>query len=59
MIGRTTIEGFSRLVHQNEIREKDFNLVPATYIVTPTEEDNITMEEVNAQLAELYRQLMQ
>ena len=57
--GRTSIDGFSRLIHQNEIREKDFNLVPATYIVAPTEEDNITMEEVNAQLAELYRQLMQ
>ncbi len=52
-----TVEGFSCVVHQSDIREKDFNLVPSTYIPTAVEEDNITMEEVDAQLAELYRQL--
>lgn len=57
--GRMEIEGFSCLVHQNKIREKDYNLVPATYLTVPAEEDTITMEEVNAQLAELYGQLMQ
>ena len=56
---REEILGFSRLVHQNEIRSKDFNLVPSSYITLPSEEDTMTMEEVNAQLAELYRQLMQ
>ena len=56
---RKEISGFSRLVHQNEIRSKDFNLVPSSYITLPSEEDTMTMEEVNAQLAELYRQLMQ
>ena len=55
---RTEINGFSFIVHQNEIREKDYNLVPATYVTAPTEEDSITMEEVDSQLAELYRQLM-
>ena len=56
---REEILGFSRLVHQNEIRSKDFNLVPSSYITLPSEEDTMTMEEVNARLAELYRQLMQ
>ena len=56
---RKEISGFSRLVHQNEIRSKDFNLVPSSYITLPSEEDTMTMEEVNARLAELYRQLMQ
>ena len=56
---RASIEGFSCFVHQNEIREKDYNLVPATYIIAPTEEDRITIEEVNAQLSDLYRQLLQ
>ncbi len=55
---RIEIDGFSCLIHQNRIREKDYNLVPATYLAAPMEEDSITMEEVNAQLAELYRQLM-
>ena len=52
------IDGFSFIVHQNEIRKKDYNLVPATYVTAPAEEDSITMEEVNSQLAELFRQLL-
>ena len=55
---RTVIDGFSFIVHQNEIRKKDYNLVPATYVTAPAEEDSITMEEVNSQLAELFRQLL-
>ena len=56
---RKSIEGFSQLVNQNELRKKGYNLVPASYVGIPTEEDETTIEEVNSQLAELYRQLME
>lgn len=54
-----SIEGFSRLVNQDELRKNNYNLVPATYVEAPVEQDNTTIEEVNSQLAELYRQLME
>ena len=56
---REVCEGFSCIASQDEIRNNNYNLVPATYVVSPGEEDNMTMEEVEAQLAELYRQLME
>lgn len=56
---RDVIEGFSCLASLDEIRNNNYNLVPATYLASPGEEDNMTMEEVEAQLAELYRQLME
>ncbi len=52
-------DGFSCIASLDEIRNNNYNLVPATYIASPGEEDNMTMEEVEAQLAELYRQLME
>ncbi len=56
---RAVCEGFSCLASLEEIRNNNYNLVPATYLASPGEEDNMTMEEVEAQLAELYRQLME
>ncbi len=56
---RDVIEGFSCLASLDEIRNNNYNLVPATYLASPGEEDSMTMEEVEAQLAELYRQLME
>ena len=52
-------DGFSCIASLDEIRNNNYNLVPATYIASPGEEDSMTMEEVEAQLAELYRQLME
>lgn len=54
---REVISGFSCIVWQSDIRENGFNLVPSTYIPVQPVDDPITMEEVDAQLAELYRQL--
>ncbi len=54
---REEVEGFSRLVHQSVIQERDFNLAPSTYVTSEAEDDNITMEEIDAQLKMLYHQL--
>lgn len=53
------IPGFSCLTHLEMIQKNDYNLVPTTYISAPADEDTITMEEVNAKLEALYRQLME
>lgn len=52
------IEGFSHVSNGNEIAAKGFNLIPANYITKPEEEDNITLAEIDAQLKELYTQLL-
>lgn len=54
-----TIAGFSYVAHTEEICNKDYNLVPATYIKYPKAEDTMTIEEIESQLSELYRQLLQ
>lgn len=56
---RDTVPGFSRVAAVSELQQAGFNLIPANYITQPTEEDNTTIEEIDAQLAELYRQLME
>ena len=56
--GKKNVDGFSCVVKTAEIQENDNNLVPASYLTVPDEEDNTTLEEINAQLDELYRKLI-
>ena len=56
---RASVPGFSRVASVSELQQTGFNLIPANYIAQPAEEDHTTIEEIDAQLAELYRQLME
>ena len=56
---RVSVPGFSRVASVSELQQTGFNLIPANYITQPTEEDHTTIEEIDTQLAELYRQLME
>lgn len=51
------IPGFAKVVPGAEIRAKEFNLVPANYVIKQEEEDTTTLTEIDEQLAALYRQL--
>ena len=51
--------GFARSVSIQELREGQYNLIPGTYVRSRQEEEGITMEEVNARLEVLYRELME
>ena len=51
------IPGFARVVASTEIISREFNLVPANYIIKQAEEDTTTLSEIDEQLADLYRQL--
>lgn len=55
----SVIPGFSCLVSMKTIHDTSFNLVPATYLPTEADEDTMTMEEVDTQLAELYQRLQE
>lgn len=52
-----TIAGFSRVISYADINN-DFNLVPANYIQAEKEEETITLEELDNQIAELYKKLL-
>lgn len=52
------IESFSHVATVEEIANTNYNLVPANYVIKPIEEDHTTLEEIDAQLAELYKQLL-
>lgn len=54
-----SIDGFSCVTRTGEICNKDFNLAPANYIKYPKAEESITIDEIETQLSELYRQLLQ
>ena len=51
------ITGFTKIVTVDEVRKKELNLVPANYVIQPTEEDTTTLEEIDKELAALYKQL--
>ena len=53
-----TIIGFSRVVSNDEVRSKEYNLIPASYVEVYKEEDGVTLEEIDNQLAKLYSQLL-
>ena len=54
-----TVMGFSCVTQTGEICNNNYNLVPATYIKYPKAEDTMTIDEIESQLSELYRQLLQ
>lgn len=49
---------FSALVSIDSVIKKDCNLIPASYIEVCREEDTTTLEEIDAQLAVLYQQIL-
>ena len=51
------IPGFAKVVPGTEISSKEYNLVPANYVIKQSEEDTTTLAEIDEQLADLYRQL--
>ena len=53
-----TIEGFSRCVSSEELKEKEFNFIPTVYIAPVVEEDETSIEDINNQLSDLYKQLL-
>ena len=53
------IPGFSCVVSCDSIRENQYNLVPASYLPPEDEEDDITIDEINEQLKDLYELLLQ
>lgn len=53
-----SIVGFSKVATFEEIKGKNFNLIPATYVEVKREADDITVAEIDAKLAELYAELM-
>ena len=52
------VEGFSKSVSLEEISEKNYNLVSTVYVSPIVEHDDTTLEEINTQLDELYKQLL-
>lgn len=53
-----TIEGFSKVVSYEEVQNKEYSLIPASYVDVFKEEDDVTLEEIDNQLAKLYSQLL-
>ena len=51
------VEGFSSNAALKTIESKDYDLMPTTYIKERLEEDNITVEEIDAELEKLYASL--
>ena len=51
------IPSFARVVPGSEISNKEYNLVPANYVIKQQEEEAMTLPEIDEQLKGLYRQL--
>ena len=51
------VPGFAKVASWEVISRMGFNLIPANYVVKQMEEDTTTLEEIDAELAALYRQL--
>lgn len=51
------VEGISSNATLKTIESKDYDLMPTTYIKERLEEDNITVEEIDAELEKLYASL--
>lgn len=58
ILNKETVVGFSCVVSKEEIENKEYNLLPASYVQVYKEEDNTTLEEIDEQLAILYKQLL-
>ena len=54
------IEGFSKVVSYDEINDNEYKFIPAAYVVSIDESnDDMTVNEIDEKLSELYRQLLQ
>jgi len=51
-------EGFSKVISLSEIANKEYSLIPTMYIEQRQIEDNTTLSEVNSQLSDLYKRLL-
>ncbi len=51
-------DGFSRIVSIDEIAANEYNLIPTMFVRPIIEDDDTTLEEVNSQLDDLYKQLL-
>ena len=51
------IEGLSSNISLQTIAEKGYDLMPTTYIKERLEEDDMTVEEIDAELEKLYASL--
>ena len=56
---RKAIPGFSCVIPVEEIRQAEYNLVPATYLPPQDDEDDVTIDEINDQLKDLYDLLLE
>lgn len=52
------IPGFSKYVSYEEVENQNYNFTPTVYISPVIEEDETTLEEINSQLDDLYKQLL-
>lgn len=53
-----SILGFSCVINKNKITNKEYKLVPASYVKVNKEEDDISLKTIDEQLSKLYRQLV-
>lgn len=51
---QTAEEGFSAVVTKQNLKEKEYNLIPANYLANPTEEETMTVYEIDSELDKLY-----
>ena len=51
------MDGVSIISNINEIIQQKYNLMPTTYINEKVEEEQITVKEIDEELAELYKKL--
>lgn len=54
-----SVPGFCCAVTYEDVRKNKYNLVPGAYLQTAEEEDDISIDEINAQLKDLYELLQQ
>ena len=52
------VKGFSKVVEVEDIANKEYSLIPTMYVTPIVEEDGTSLEEINNQLNDLYKQLL-
>lgn len=53
----SALEGLSTIVSNETIVEKNYDLMPATYVKEQMQEESMTIEEIDEELAKLYAQI--
>ena len=51
------VDGLSALISAEVIKEKNYDLMPATYVKEQMQEESMTIEEIDEELAKLYAQI--